>query len=130
MRAVPMKNFHLPLPAALYTNLREAAVRNGAPATDLAREAIQVWLKEERRRKLREELHAYVDAVAGTVDDYDPAISAAGAESLHRADPSPDWSGEPSYPESAPSVRLVRNSLPAKRRAPAAPKTRPRKAAA
>lgn len=90
MRTAAMRNFHLPMPAALYSSLREAAARTGSPATDVAREAIQVWLMEERRRKVREELEAFVEANAGTAWDLDPKWEAAGLESIAKLPPWPD----------------------------------------
>ena len=95
------KNFHLPLPSALYAGLRDASVRLGAPATELAREAISAWLKEEKRRRIKADLGAYVDAVAGTLDDLDPAVAHAGAEAYLAAHPDDDWSRESSRPDLA-----------------------------
>jgi hypothetical protein len=44
-----MKNLHVPLPGDLYTELREEAQRTKRPATKLAREAIELWLKQRRK---------------------------------------------------------------------------------
>lgn len=44
-----MKNFHLPLPERLYTLLRAEAERAQLPATTLAREAIDAWLRDRTR---------------------------------------------------------------------------------
>ncbi len=74
------KNFHLPMPVALYTGLREAAARAGTPATDVAREAIQAWLNEDRRRQQRTELAEFEEANAGSAWDRDPQWEAAGLE--------------------------------------------------
>lgn len=82
------KNFHLPMPADLYARLRDASSRLGAPATELAREAIAEWLREEKRRALRADLAAFVDTHAGTEWDLDPALEAAGLESVSRL---PAW---------------------------------------
>ena len=82
------KNFHLPLPADMYARLRDASSRLGAPATELAREAIAEWLREEKRRVLRAGLAAFVDIHAGTEWDLDPAVEAAGIESISRL---PAW---------------------------------------
>lgn len=100
MRAAANKNFHLPLPPALYADLRAASERSGTPATEVARAAIQVWLKQERRRWIHAELRAYGEGVAGTRDDFDPAVSAAGAESFLAAHPQDDWRAEPGFPGS------------------------------
>ena len=39
-------NFHVPLPTELYSKLREEAERSKRPATALARQAIEDWLKQ------------------------------------------------------------------------------------
>ena len=98
MRTAITKNFHLPLPLDLYADLRAAAERVGTPATDVAREAIQVWLKQERRRRIHAELRAYAEVTAGSADDFDPAVSAAGAQTFLAAHPHDDWSAEPGFP--------------------------------
>ena len=46
-----MKNFHLPLPEQTYNQLREQAERAGAPATILARQAIDCWLRNSCGRR-------------------------------------------------------------------------------
>ena len=90
MISVAMKNFHLPLSADLYAGLREAAARAGAPATDVAREAIQAWLNEDRRRQQRTELANFVEANAGSAWDSDPPWEAAGLEAIAKPPLSPD----------------------------------------
>ena len=45
IRLENMKNFHVPLPEQTYTRLRAEAERTQAPATALAREAIEWWLR-------------------------------------------------------------------------------------
>ncbi len=84
------KNFHLPMPVALYTCLREAAARAGTPATDVAREAIQAWLNEDRRRQQRTELADFVEANAGSAWDLDPQWEAAGLETTAKLPLWPD----------------------------------------
>ncbi len=95
------KNFHLPLPADLYSRLRDASSRLGAPATELAREAIAEWLREEKRRALRADLAAFVDAHAGTEWDRDPMLEAAGLEAVSRL---PAWN---SGATPRPAVRVI-----------------------
>ena len=90
MISVAMKNFHLPLSADLYAGLREAAARAGAPATDVAREAIQAWLNEDRRRQQRTELANFVEANAGSAWDSDPQWEAAGLETISKPPLRPD----------------------------------------
>jgi len=43
-----MKNFHLPLPEQTYAHLRAEAERMQVPATTLAREALDSWLRQHR----------------------------------------------------------------------------------
>ena len=100
------KNFHLPLPPALYAGLRDAALRLGAPATELAREAIDVWLKEEKRRRVRAEVAAFAEIYAGTELDSDPAWEAAGLESAAKL---PPW---PNVPADAMPPASRRHSAP------------------
>jgi predicted transcriptional regulator len=77
-----MKNFHLPLPEDTYQALREAAVAVKRPATVVAREAIEEWLRERQKAVLREAIAAYAVEHAGTVADLDPALEGAGVEAL------------------------------------------------
>ena len=87
MTVATIKNFHLPMPATLYAGLREAATRAGTPATDLARQAIQAWLKEEQRRVQRDALSNFVEANAGSAWDLDPQWEAAGLDSISKLPP-------------------------------------------
>jgi predicted transcriptional regulator len=84
MRAATTKNLHVPLSAKLYRELRRAAEVQGRPATQVAREAIALWLGGQRRRAIEDELRAYVAAAAGTSDDLDSALVAASAEHLSK----------------------------------------------
>jgi len=77
-----MKNFHVPLPEATYDHLRAEATRTKIPATTLAREAIDSWLREQERKALHDEIAAYAAEMAGTSWDLDPALEAAGIEHL------------------------------------------------
>ena len=74
------QNFHLPLSPKLYAELKEQAQERGQPATELARDALESYLRQLRIQKIGAELEAYVDAVAGTRDDFDPDVAAAGAD--------------------------------------------------
>ena len=75
-----VKNFHLPLPEDVYEALREEAAALRRPATVIAREAIEVWLRERRRASVRERIAAYAAKHAGTTADLDPALEAASLE--------------------------------------------------
>lgn len=77
-----MKNFHLPLPELTYGLLKAAAERAGTPATALAREAIDAWLKQEARKSRHSEIAAYAAAMAGTDLDLDVPLEAAAVEYL------------------------------------------------
>jgi hypothetical protein len=77
-----MKNFHLPLPERTYTQLRAAAERAKEPATILAREAIELWLREQSRKARHEAIAAYATEMAGTKSDLDPDLESAGIEHL------------------------------------------------
>jgi hypothetical protein len=75
-----VKNFHLPLPEDVYAALREEATALKRPATVIARDAIEVWLRERRRASVRESIAAYAARHAGTTADLDPALEAASLE--------------------------------------------------
>lgn len=79
-----MKNFHLPLPDDVYEHLKAAAVRSKVPATTLAREAIDFWLRQEKRKARHDAIAAYAAETAGTVLDLDPELEAASIEHLKR----------------------------------------------
>ncbi len=77
-----MKNFHLPLPDQTYADLRAQAERAQVPATALAREAIDSWLREQLRRARHDRIAAYAAEMAGTDLDLDPDLEAAGIQHL------------------------------------------------
>jgi hypothetical protein len=77
-----MRNFHLPLPEQTYTDLRAEAQRAQVPATALAREAIDWWLRQQLRKARHDRIAAYAAEMAGTDLDLDPAVEAAGIEQL------------------------------------------------
>ena len=77
-----MKNFHLPLPEPTYSLLKAEAERTRLPATVLAREAIDTWLKDQARRARNDAIAAYAAEVAGTDLDLDRALESAGIEHL------------------------------------------------
>jgi len=77
-----MKNFHLPLPEQTYLHLRAEAERAQVPATALAREAIDWWLRQQLRKARHDQIAAYAAEMAGTEIDLDPDWEAAGIEHL------------------------------------------------
>ena len=80
-----MKNFDVPLPERTYTGLRAEAERTGAPATTLAREAGQWWLRQQVRKARHDAIAAYATEMAGTNLDLDADLESAGIEHLVNA---------------------------------------------
>ena len=77
-----MKNFHLPLPEQTYSQLRAEAERAQVPATILAREAIDAYLRQQLRKARHAAISAYAEKMAGTPFDLDPELESAGIEHL------------------------------------------------
>ena len=77
-----MRNFHLPLPEDVYTELRAAADRSHRPATKLAREAVELWLEQNRRAARHLAIAQFAASHAGTPLDLDPDLEAASVEHL------------------------------------------------
>lgn len=77
-----MKNFHLPLPEETYSHLRAEAARAQVPATILAREAIDSWLRQQLRKARHHAIADYAAEVAGTSLDLDSDLESAGIEHL------------------------------------------------
>lgn len=82
MPSAPLRNFHLPLTGETYDRLKEEAARERRPATIVAREAIEEWLRERRRQFVREEIAAYAAIVAGSEADLDFGLEKAAVEHL------------------------------------------------
>lgn len=81
-----MKNFHVPLPEKTYDLLRAEADRAQLPATTLAREAIDAWLRHRERMARHAAIAAFAADLAGTGLDLDPDLEAAGVEHLLGSD--------------------------------------------
>ncbi|MBX3142719.1 MAG: hypothetical protein KF813_03100 [Trueperaceae bacterium] len=77
---VETKNLHVPLSLELHTSLKAQATRLRTPATVLARDAIEAWIQKCKQEQLTEEIRAYAEAVAGSGDEFDKALEAAGIE--------------------------------------------------
>ena len=77
-----MKNFHLPLPEPTYIRLRAEAERAQVPATTLAREAVEEWLRQQSRKARQDAIAAYAMEMAGTDLDLDTDLESAGIEHL------------------------------------------------
>jgi predicted DNA-binding protein len=94
--SIGKKNLHVPLPADLHEDLKAQAQRVGEPATVLARKAIEERIHTLKREQIADEIAAYAREVAGTVDDFDPAIEAAGLDVWGADDD--DWREEDAAP--------------------------------
>lgn len=79
------KNFHLPLPEALYDELHGVAAAHDKPATRLAVELVEQGLAELRRRERSRQIATYAAAMAGASEDLDAALEAAGLDSIRDA---------------------------------------------
>ena len=77
-----MKNFHLPLPEQTYMGLRAEAERTGVPATTLAREAVDWWLRQQARKARHDSIASYAMEMAGTRLDLDGDLEAAAIEHI------------------------------------------------
>ena len=77
-----MKNFHLPLPEQTYLALRAEAERTGVPATTLAREAVDWWLRQQRRKARHDAIAAHAAEIAGTSLDLDADLESAAIEHM------------------------------------------------
>ena len=80
-----LRNFHLPLPDDVYQALRDEAAAVKQPATVIARQAIERWLRERKRATVREAIAAYAAEHAGTSADLDTELEAAGLQMLRPA---------------------------------------------
>jgi len=76
-------NFHVPLPAGTYQRLRSEAQRQHKPATQLVKQAVEYWLAEQEKMALHEGIARYAQESAGTADDLDDFLEAAGVEHLN-----------------------------------------------
>ena len=77
-----MKNFHLPLPEQTYIGLKAEAERTGVPATTLAREAVDGWLRQQGRKTRHDAIAAYAMEMAGTRFDLDTELESAAIEHM------------------------------------------------
>jgi len=81
-----MRNFHLPLPDEMYGHLRAEAQRTKVPATAIAREAIDSWLRQQIRKARYENIAGFAAEAAGTTLDLDKDFETAGIEHLLETD--------------------------------------------
>jgi hypothetical protein len=78
-----------PLPEQTYDQLRAEAERIQVPATSLAREAIDLWLRDRMRKARHDAIAAYAAEVAGTNLDLDPELETAGVDHLLKSGTQP-----------------------------------------
>ena len=84
--ATSKANLHVPLPEDLHEKLREEARRSGRPATEIAREGIDLVLALRRREAISAEIAAYAREVAGSRNDLDDDLETATIEHLLESD--------------------------------------------
>jgi hypothetical protein len=77
-----MQSFQVNLPDDVYGALQSEAARSGRPATDVAGQVIERWLRARRRADRDKELSAFAAEYAGTAVDFDPELEAAAVEHL------------------------------------------------
>ena len=75
-----MKSLRIPLSDEAYAQLKAEAAKADLPASILAREAVDSWLKIQARKIRQEAIAAYAAEYAGTEFDLDPALEAAGVQ--------------------------------------------------
>lgn len=75
-----MRNFHVPLPESLHQDLKHYATQTSRPATELAREAISLFLKAERRKQRAQAIAEFAQQHADTALDLDEDLEQAGLE--------------------------------------------------
>ncbi|WP_293913855.1 hypothetical protein [Deinococcus sp.] len=77
-----MKTLPLTLPELLHAQLMQAAQNTGWTATQLACQAIENYLAQQREDQLNAELDAYIARNAGTPFDLETEVEAAGVAHL------------------------------------------------
>jgi hypothetical protein len=77
-----MKNLHVPLTPNLDAALRAEATRRNQPATVLARQAIEEWLRQQQKRALHQAIASYASEWAGSDVDLNEDLEKAGVEHL------------------------------------------------
>lgn len=75
-----LHELHLALPTATYDALTAYAKQRHQPETQLACTAIEDWLKQQTVNPLHQDIAAYAAACAGTTNDLDEDLEAAGLE--------------------------------------------------
>ena len=81
-----MLNLHLTLPEDTHRDLKKLSTETHRPLVDLAREFVTKGLKDARRARIAAEIAAYAEEMAGTNDDLDTDLEAAGLEAIAERD--------------------------------------------
>jgi predicted DNA-binding protein len=89
MKTAAAHNFHVPLPASVYSRLRSEAERQHKPATQLVKQVLEYWLEEQEKLVLHEEITRYAAEAAGTDDDLDEQLEDAALEYLNNSENKP-----------------------------------------
>ncbi len=77
-----MSHLHLPLSEELSNRLRRVAQCTKQSSTTLAREAINLFLKDQEKKLLHQQIASYAAACAGTKEDIDKELEAASISVL------------------------------------------------
>ena len=88
-----MRNFHLPLSEEIYSDLRTQAEQLKRPATSIAREVIEDWLRHSRKLLRHQAIAEFASEYGGTSLDLDPELEAAGVEFMLDKNGAKRWNG-------------------------------------
>ncbi|OFZ78267.1 MAG: hypothetical protein A2583_02285 [Bdellovibrionales bacterium RIFOXYD1_FULL_53_11] len=80
------RNFHIPLSDETYIALRHASEKTKKPATQIARDALDYWLKEQENNAIKDEITRYAKSFAKTEFDLDAGLEEAGVDYLLNAE--------------------------------------------
>jgi hypothetical protein len=86
MTSTAPRKLNLPLSPELHEALFAESRRAGVPATRLVRSALEEWLEQRRRARVRDEVRRFALASAGTELDFDVELEGAAAEQLRAFD--------------------------------------------
>jgi hypothetical protein len=75
----------MPFPEQTWSGLRAEAERAQLPATALAREAIDGWLREQAKKARHDQIAALAAEISGTDLDLNPNLEAGGIKQLVEA---------------------------------------------
>ncbi|MBC7473759.1 MAG: hypothetical protein H7263_05665 [Candidatus Sericytochromatia bacterium] len=81
---IDMKNMHIPLPIQWYEKLSEISKERNTSATELVRNAVIQFLKEEEKKKVALAIEEFAIEFGGTDFDLDNELEEAGLESLRK----------------------------------------------